>query len=255
MKKRNVHGLILTLSVLAFSVTAAERDVSLAGEGWRFTKDPSGELQAEGTAFDDSSWAEVRVPHDWAISGPFDLKADNGYTGKLPWRGVGWYRRTFELAAEDEGSSVFLDFDGVMASPDVYVNGVKVGGWSYGYESRRVDVTAAVRFGRKNVLAVRADTRKHGSRWYPGAGLYRKVTLRVRHPAHFAWNGLYVTTPSVSDERATVRVAWEPEGPVPAGAKVRVEVAAATSRQVPSSWSSSVRSSGTSRRRISMRRP
>ena len=227
MKKRNVHGLILTLSVLAFSVTAAERDVSLAGEGWRFTKDPSGELQAEGTAFDDSSWAEVRVPHDWAISGPFDLKADNGYTGKLPWRGVGWYRRTFELAAEDEGSSVFLDFDGVMAFPDVYVNGVKVGGWSYGYESRRVDVTAAVCFGRKNVLAVRADTRKHGSRWYPGAGLYRKVTLRVRHPAHFAWNGLYVTTPKVSDERATVRVAWETEGPVPAGAKVRVEVAAA----------------------------
>ena len=214
----------------ALSAVATERDVSLAGEGWRFTKDPSGELRAGGTEFDDSAWAKVRVPHDWAISGPFDRAAANGYTGKLPWKGVGWYRRTFELAAEDAGSSVFLDFDGVMAFPEVYVNGVRVGGWNYGYESRRVDVTKAVRFGGRNVLAVCADTRRHQARWYPGAGLYRKVTLRVRNAAHFAWNGLYVTTPKVTRKWATVRVAWELEGTVPSGAKVRVEAADGTGR-------------------------
>ena len=137
---------------------------------------------------------------------------------------MGWYRRTFTLEPGDAGASVFLDFDGVMASPEVYVNGQKAGGWDYGYASFRVDATRYVKPG-VNVLAVRADTRDHRSRWYPGAGIYRKVVMKVRNPVQFAYNGIFVTTPQVSKEAATVRVAWELEGSVPAGAEVEVSVA------------------------------
>ena len=208
---------------LAFVVAAAaggERDVLLAGPGWRFAKDPTCELRAEAVNFDDSAWECVRVPHDWAISGPFDESAHGG-SGKLPWKGVGWYRRTFTLEPGDAGASVFLDFDGVMASPEVYVNGQKAGGWDYGYASFRVDATRYVKPG-VNTLAVRADTRDHRSRWYPGAGIYRKVVMKVRNPAHFAYNGIFVTTPQVSKDAATVCVAWELEGSVPTGAQVEV---------------------------------
>ena len=170
------------------------------------------------------------MPHDWAISGPFDESMDGG-SGKLPWKGVGWYRRTFTLEAGDAGACVFLDFDGVMASPEVYVNGQKAGGWDYGYASFRVDATPYVKPG-VNVLAVRADTRDHRSRWYPGA-IYRKVVLKVRNKAHFAYNGIFVTTPEVSKDAATVRVAWELEGGVPEGAQVEVRVDAAKMAALP----------------------
>ena len=221
----------VALCLVAGAVVGGERDVSLAGTGWRFAKDPTCELRAEAVAFDDAAWEAVRVPHDWAISGPFDESADGG-TGKLPWKGVGWYRRTFTLEPGDVGASVFLDFDGVMASPEVYVNGQKTGGWDYGYASFRVDATPYVKPG-VNTLAVRADTRDHRSRWYPGAGIYRKVVMKVRNPAHFAYNGVFVTTPQVSKDAATVRVAWEIEGTVPSGAQVAVRVRGAATGETP----------------------
>lgn len=210
-------------------------DVSLAGEGWRFVKDTEGKLQAQAVDFDASGWETVRVPHDWAIAGPFDEKAPSGGTGKLPWKGVGWYRRTFDLAQEDAGKSVFLVFDGVMASPDVFVNGTRAGGWSYGYESVCLDVTPWVKFEKGNVLAVRVDTTKMFSRWYPGAGIYRKVTLKIRPAAHFVSNGIFVTTPSVTRDKALVRVAWELEGPVADGSSVKVSLSGAAGRVLATS--------------------
>ena len=218
------------VAIVAVTSAAECADMCAAGEadevltdGWRFAKDPTHALVASAVDFDDSAWEAVRVPHDWAISGPFDESAHGG-SGKLPWKGVGWYRRTFTLAQADAGKSVFLDFDGVMASPEVYVNGQKAGGWDYGYASFRVDATPYVKFGERNMIAVRASTLDHRSRWYPGAGIYRKVTLRVRNQAHFAYNGIFVTTPQVSKDTATVRLEWELAGTVPTGANVEVAV-------------------------------
>lgn len=239
MKLRNLNGLVAAAAVV-LSVTGVaaggERDVSLAGDGWRFAKDQSCELSAEAVDFNDSAWEQVRVPHDWAISGPFDVSAPGG-SGKLPWKGVGWYRRTFKLEPGDVGASVFLDFDGVMASPEVYVNGQKAGGWDYGYASFRVDATPYVKPG-VNTLAVRADTRDHRSRWYPGAGIYRKVVMKVRNPAHFAYNGIFVTTPQVSKEAAMVRISWELEGSVPNDALVGVTIRGPGKGSVPQKWGS-----------------
>ena len=145
------------------------------------------------------------MPHDWAITGPFNPSED-GYAGKLPWRrGVGWYRSQIELDC-DPSSRVYLDFDGVMAFPKIFINGKLAGDWDYGYTPFRVDVTRFVKMNGTNSLAVRVDTTKHGTRWYPGAGIYRKVTLQIRRPIHIAQWGTWVTTPEVSEKEARVDV-------------------------------------------------
>jgi beta-galactosidase len=171
--------------------------------GWRFALgDHPG---AETADFDDSGWKAVDVPHDWAIAGPFDAKAD-GNTGKLPWKGVGWYRRSFESGAIPKDRAVWLEFDGVMAEPQVFINGVKAGGWDYGYMSFRIDATAHWRPDARNVVAVRADTTRHGSRWYPGAGIYRDVRLVAADPVHLAPGGTSIVTPEIGEDEATVQV-------------------------------------------------
>jgi beta-galactosidase len=208
---------------------AAEMQSSLAvvkqvlnfNRDWKFAKGERAGAQA--IDFNDSSWQPVRVPHDWAISGPFDPNQD-GYAGKLPWWGVGWYRKTFTLDKADTGRRVYFDFDGVMAFPKVYVNGQLAGGWDYGYMSFRVDATPYVKFGGENVIAVQADTRKHGTRWYPGAGIYRKVTETICDPVHIAHWGTYITTPKVSDASATVSVRSTVENHLDTKSKASVEV-------------------------------
>ena len=158
------------LAMLLAGSLYAQRTEQNFHAGWRFA---GGEQEEHVTQadVDDSGWQAVRVPHDWAISGPFDPQ-ENGYAGKLPWRGVGWYRKTFKLDEAERGRRVYFDFDGVMAFPKVFVNGHLAGEWDYGYMAFRVDATPYVKFGQDNVIAVQADTRRWGTRWYPGAGIY-----------------------------------------------------------------------------------
>lgn len=170
---------------------------------WRFAK--GDHVNAAAPEFDDSSWQLVRLPHDWAIAGPYD-PGGNPHTGKLPWQGEGWYRKRFFLPAKLEGKRVYLDFDGVMAMPTVFINGQTAGGWDYGYMSFRVDATDYVKFGQTNLVAVHVDTRPHHSRWYPGAGINRKVQLVITEPVHVAHWGTFVSTPTVTDSAAEVRV-------------------------------------------------
>jgi beta-galactosidase len=192
-------------ATLCAAILHADLSVQDFNAGWRFKKDPEGKLDASAAVFDDTAWQAVRLPHDWAISGPFDPEGDGG-TGKLPWRGVGWYRKTFTLPALSAGTRVYLNFDGVMADPEVYVNGRKAGGWDYGYIGFRVDATPFAVPGQANTVAVKADTRSHHSRWYPGAGIYRKVALSLRDPVHVAHEATFVTTPEVSPAQAAVQV-------------------------------------------------
>jgi beta-galactosidase len=200
---------------------AGDRKVESFNRDWRFTKgDPAG---AESPGFDDAAWQPVRLPHDWAIAGPFNPD-EWGHTGKLPWKGVGWYRKTLTLDAADAGKQVYLDFDGVMAFPKVYVNGQLAGEWDYGYTSFRIDATPYVKFGEPNVVAVRVDTTNHGSRWYPGAGIYRKVTLSICNPVHITHWGTYITTPEVSDEAATVDVQTTIENHADQAADVKLHI-------------------------------
>ena len=159
----------------------------------------------EVAAFDDGSWRKLDVPHDWGIEGPFRLELA-GETGKLPWRGIGWYRKHFTLPAADAGKRVFVDFDGAMAYAKVWLNGEYLGTWPYGYSSFRMELTPHLKFGAENVLAVRLDTEKWDSRWYPGAGIYRNVWLVKTEPVHVAHWGTYLTTPEITDSSATVQL-------------------------------------------------
>jgi beta-galactosidase len=231
-RKRIVLSMIILAGVLIFN-TSCQKDTEIKSASssaarvvvnfnrdWKFIKqDPCG---AELPDYDDSSWKKVRLPHDWAIAGPFNPKED-GYAGKLPWKGVGWYRKTFSLDEADAGRRVYFDFDGVMAFPMVYINGKLAGQWDYGYMSFRVDATPFVKFGKENVIAVRADTRNHGTRWYFGAGIYRKVTMTINEPVHIAHWGTYITTPKITNDSVTVNVQTTIENHRKSKAKPNVE--------------------------------
>lgn len=155
--------------------------------------------------FDDAPWRKLDLPHDWGIEGPF-AQENPGETGKLPWWGVAWYRKHFNVPAADAGKRVFLEVDGAMSYATVWLNGQFVGGWPYGYASWRLELTPHLKAGADNVLAIRLDNPKLSSRWYPGGGIYRNVWLVKTSPVHIAHWGTFVTTPIVTAEAATVDV-------------------------------------------------
>ncbi len=165
----------------------------------------SGCLSAD---FNDSSFKKVQLPHDWAIESRFLIDKPNE-TGKLPWDGWGCYRKTFQVPADFDKKlhRYYLDFDGVMSSPKVYVNGRFAGEWAYGYNSFRVDITPHLRAGADNVIAVQVSNLPLSTRWYPGAGIYRNVWLEKTGPVHLAHWPVYVTTPDISAKKATVEIA------------------------------------------------
>jgi len=164
-----------------------------------------GDISYTTADFDDTGWRRVDLPHDWGVEGPFKQEYP-GETGKLPWWGVGWYRRHVHLPDSDKGRQLYLDVDGAMSYATVWVNGQFAGGWPYGYASWRVDLTPYAKFGADNVIAIRLDNPPDSSRWYPGGGIYRNVWLVKTGPTHIGHWGTYVTTPEVSPENATVKL-------------------------------------------------
>ncbi|UNK48755.1 DUF4982 domain-containing protein [Lysobacter sp. S4-A87] len=168
--------------------------------------DPGSDVAFVQTNFDDRDWQPVTLPHDWAIAGPFLREGPYGGMGRLPSWGIGWYRRKLDIPASDRGRSVFLDVDGAMSYATVWLNGHLVGGWPYGYNSWRVNLTPYLRPGGDNQLAIRLDNPPDSARWYPGGGLYRNVWLTKVAPLHVAHWGTRVTTPQVSGEAATIRL-------------------------------------------------
>ena len=179
---------ILTLACLA-AVSALQlyaqgstqvRELEL----WQFRKDH--DISAvEG-------WEQVRIPHDWAIEGPFDRGHDlqnvaviqngeqtaswkTGRSGGLPWMGKGAYTTLVKLEGTQNRTYRLL-FDGAMSEAQVFVNGELAGQWPYGYNAFHFDISNLVHEG-ENRITVLLENREESSRWYPGAGLYRKVRL------------------------------------------------------------------------------
>ncbi|MDE7386414.1 MAG: DUF4982 domain-containing protein, partial [Muribaculaceae bacterium] len=201
------------------SAAVAQRGVTTLKSGWRFTQADDSAAIAPG--YDDSAWQSVTVPHDWAITGPFDRRHDlqvvaitqdgektastkSGRTGGLPYMGTGWYRTMFDATP---GRMVSLLFDGAMSDAHVWVNGHYVGAWPYGYNSFHFDVTPYLNSDRRdNVLAVRLENLPFSSRWYPGAGLYRNVHVIETDSVHIPVWGTCVTTPHVGSDFATVKL-------------------------------------------------
>lgn len=173
---------------------------------------PGGNVSFLQPDFDDSAWATVTLPHDWAIAGPFYTDPDDpvvsGSMGRLPSQGVGWYRRNLSWTQDeaDAGRLAYLDIDGAMSYALVWLNGQLVGGWPYPYNSFRLDLTPYLKDGDDNLLAIRLDNPNESSRWYPGGGIYRNVWLTKTEPVHVGHYGTFITTSDVSSDSATVQI-------------------------------------------------
>ncbi|MDH6534862.1 DUF4982 domain-containing protein [Parabacteroides sp. 52] len=221
MKKTVLYLLTILFALCPLFSFAQVRQVFSLEKNWKFTREDQPEFTL--ATYNDKDWESVTVPHDWAIYGPFspynDLQevaiqqdgqtqaqAHAGRTGGLPFVGVGWYRTTLDLSEFTAGKRVSLLFDGAMSQANVYVNGQKVGYWPYGYNAFHFDITAYVKPGKENLLAVRLENLPESSRWYPGAGLYRHVHLILTEEAHIPVWGTQITTPQVNTAFARVNL-------------------------------------------------
>ena len=209
------------LLAVCTTLTAQQRTEQLLDKGWRFTQQDSEEFSSP--QYNDKRWQQVRIPHDWAIYGPFSIHNDKqnvaitqdgqkeamehaGRTGGLPFVGVGWYRLQFETPEFEAGKRATLIFDGAMSQARLYVNGHEVGYWPYGYNSFYFDITDYLKPGETNLLAVRLENESESSRWYPGAGLYRNVHLIVTEDVHIPVWGTQLSTPRVGEHLAEVKL-------------------------------------------------
>ena len=200
--------------LLATTLTtlAQPRQEVILTDGWQFQAEQEGKVQEK--------WQTVRVPHDWAIAGPFDKKWDlqkvaieqngekeatekSGRSGALPWIGAGHYRRIFYIPQGCERAE--LVFDGAMSEPTVCINGQKAGYWAYGYNAFRVDITPFMKPG-ENQLDVDLLNIEESSRWYPGAGLYRPVKLVMKGKICLDEWGTFIRTLSADQNSAHVAV-------------------------------------------------
>lgn len=208
MKK--ITLLFLTVLLVLTATAQNGRKVISMDTDWRFALGTN--PAASGVAFDDSQWRKLDVPHDWSIEGRYNKYNKTGRGGGYLPAGDGWYRKSFTLDESDKNKKIFIEFDGVMANSEVYINGKLLGIWPYGYTTFQYEMTGNLKFGKDetNLLAVRANNvDQPSSRWYSGAGIYRHVRMYIKDPVHIARWGVFVTTPSVTKVKATVKSAVE----------------------------------------------
>lgn len=157
--------------------------------------------------YDDTAWRILHLPHDWAIEGEFSRDNPSGTGGGALPGGIGWYRKTFTVDKADEGKRLYIDFDGVYMNSEVFINGHSLGVRPYGYVSFSYDLTPHIRWGGKNVVAVRVDNAEQpNSRWYSGCGIYRNVWLTKLNPVHIAQWGTFITAQDVSKNSARLNI-------------------------------------------------
>lgn len=196
----------------------AQRTSLRLTDGWEFK---------QGGVESQVNWQSVRIPHDWAITGPFNRDNDlqcviveqnnekeatwkTGRTGGLPFIGKGAYKRKINIP-NPENRHYTLIFDGAMSNAQVSINGSHAITWPYGYNSFYVDIDSLIHQG-ENELLIELENFDKQSRWYPGAGLYRNVHLIETGQVHIPVWGTYVTTPVVKDDFASVDMCIEIEG-------------------------------------------
>ena len=207
MIKRSITFVSLALALSTMCQAQSRKIINLPS--WDFSRD--GKV-----------WSQVAVPHDWAIAGPFDKKWDlqmvaieqngekektekSGRSGALPWIGEGMYKMNLQLPKGYKRA--VLVFDGAMSQPVVSVNGKEAGRWAYGYNAFRIDITPYVHFGgKKNLVEVHLNNVEESSRWYPGGGLYRPVSVELYGNENFSTWDTFVRTLKADKQEAEVEV-------------------------------------------------
>ena len=218
-----MRKIFLPLFLIGIPVTNFAQTKQTLQKNWKFTREDNSAFSQ--STFNDVKWQNVTIPHDWAIYGPFDMENDiqrtaikqdgqkdaiehTGRTGGLPFVGVGWYRTTFDLPDFSNDKKVFIQFDGAMSNPEVFINGQKAGQWHNGYNTFFLDSSNWVK-NKNNSLAVRLDNLTQMSRWYPGAGLYRNVHIITKNKTHIPIWGVHITTPEIQSKFAKVDINTE----------------------------------------------
>lgn len=218
-----MRKIFLSLFLIGIPVTNFAQTKQTLQKNWKFTREDNSAFSQ--STFNDVKWQNVTIPHDWAIYGPFDMENDiqrtaikqdgqkdaiehTGRTGGLPFVGVGWYRTTFDLPDFSNDKKVFIQFDGAMSNPEVFINGQKAGQWHNGYNTFFLDISNWVK-NKNNSLAVRLDNLTQMSRWYPGAGLYRNVHIITKNKTHIPIWGVHITTPEIQSKFAKVDINTE----------------------------------------------
>lgn len=207
MIKKSITFVSLALALSTMCQAQSRKIINLPS--WDFSRDGK-------------SWSQVAVPHDWAIAGPFDKKWDlqmvaieqngekektekSGRSGALPWIGEGMYKMNLQLPKGYKRA--VLVFDGAMSQPVVSVNGKEAGRWAYGYNAFRIDITPYVQFGgKKNLVEVHLNNVEESSRWYPGGGLYRPVSVELYGNENFSTWDTFVRTLKADKQEAEVEV-------------------------------------------------
>lgn len=176
-------------------------------DNWRFIR--ANEEQAERELYDDAHWSIVHIPHTW--------NAIDGANGYEYYQGACWYRKAFDVEPAYQGSRLFIEFNGSNSITDVYVNGQHIGQHKGGYSTFRFDITDAVKYGAKNIFAVKVDNtvvddvypQKADFTFY--GGIYRDVNIIVTNPVHvdlldYGSSGIYVVQEQVTKEKAQLTV-------------------------------------------------
>ncbi|MFD2596250.1 glycoside hydrolase family 2 TIM barrel-domain containing protein [Sphingobacterium griseoflavum] len=221
--------LFFLLSTASFGQN--QRQISF-NEGWTFSL--ADELQFRREAYNDSKWEQVSLPHDWSILSDFGSQFPAGNAGGALPGGVGWYRKSFQVAAKDKGQHITIHFGGAYRYTEVWINGQYLGKHSNGYLSFSHDLSPYLYYGGKtNVIAVRVDnSQQPNSRWYSGSGIYRDVYLRYQQQTHFLPEETFVSTPTVSTKKATVRVQAQVHNPGNKKLQVELRLLDATGKPV-----------------------
>lgn len=192
---------------------AALRSSIDMNDGWSFKRQASPGsgtepefVGAERPDFDDSTWAQVWLPHTW------DATPDNPFATSGHFRGVGWYRKKFEAPGQAGGRRTWLHFKGVFQVADVWVNGRRAGQHVGGYTGFAFDVTEFLQQGRPNLLAVKVDdvlnpfvAPAQETNVANYGGIYRTVALETMNALHVREHGTWVTLEG-NEEAPVVRV-------------------------------------------------
>lgn len=154
---------------------------------------------AELSNFDDSSWRNVDLPHDYSLELDYTQQgeAESGY--KLG--GTGWYRKTFTVSAKDRDKSVFVEFGGVYMNSTVFVNGKEVGFHPNGYTPFAYDISEFLNYEGENIIAVKVDHKFPSSRWYSGSGIYRDVYMSVTDKVNVNYHGVQISSNNLEEEQ------------------------------------------------------
>jgi beta-galactosidase/beta-glucuronidase len=195
-------GLLLLLGSQPAMAQTPRETVSF-DDDWQFHL---GEAHgAQHPSYDDGDWRRLDAPHDWSIEQEFSAEHASAQA-YLP-GGIGWYRKTFTVPEGDRGKTIKVLFDGVYQNSEVWINGERLGKRPFGFISFAYDLTDHLNYGGENVMAVRVDhSNDADSRWYTGSGITRHVWLKKTSPVRVGQWGVFVRTPQVAADAATVRV-------------------------------------------------